>query len=165
MADELQLKGLNKGEEEVESIPKKVSKRQRSQGSNTTINPTATSKDKTISSQRLHNGDITSTSTETAIALNNVPDISDLEELDTNVKSMMRFSQNKLDKQQGRARICKMCGKEGQMITIMDHIEANHMTNISLPCDVCGKTSKSRSALKQHKRYSHSKSELSQPMK
>ena len=46
-----------------------------------------------------------SPSTETAIEINNFSGSTDLEELDTNVKSMMTFSENMIDKNHGRARI------------------------------------------------------------
>ena len=61
-----------------------------------------------------------------------------LQDLDEKVKSMMEIGQNKI--QDGRtARICKVCGKEGAGIAIRDHIEANHLDGISLPCNPCGK--------------------------
>ena len=165
MADELQLKGLDKGEreeEEVESVSKNDSDRRRSQLSNTMSrnNIVATSKDD-ATSQGWKNKVEMSSAPETAIALmlNSFSGNTNLEELDEKVKSMMTFSENKLPKQKGRARICKVCGKEGQMIAIMNHIEANHMTNISISCDVCGKTPSTRHALKEHKRINHSRSE------
>ena len=40
---------------------------------------------------------------------------------------------------QGKVRICKVCGKEGSRKNIMDHIEANHIIGVSIPCDLCGK--------------------------
>ena len=44
------------------------------------------------------------------------------------MKSMMAFSRNYDDRQNRKARICKECGKEGQMANIMQHIEANHIS-------------------------------------
>ena len=62
----------------------------------------------------------------------------DIISLDQQVKSMMIFSDNAdpYKGQQGRARICKVCEKEGSMINIMNHIEANHINGISIPCDL-----------------------------
>ena len=75
MADELQLKGLNKREEEeVETTPKNVSNRQKSQGFNTTNNPNATYEEKTIQGKTAMSKNRFATlspKTETAIALNN----------------------------------------------------------------------------------------------
>ena len=88
-----------------------------------------------------------------AIALNNS---FDFEELDIKVKAMMAFSENILNKQLGRARVCKECGKEGQVINIMNHIEANHISGICIPCKDCGKTFKTRDSLKHHVRKFHS---------
>ena len=84
LADELQLKGL-KREEEVESVPKKNSNRQRYPISGKTNNPDTTPEDK-ITSEDLQNEVIISPSTETAIAHNNFSGGTDLEELDTKVK-------------------------------------------------------------------------------
>ena len=74
----------------------------------------------------------------------------DLKELDEKVKSMMEIGRNKLT--DGRTtKICKLCGKEGAGIAIRDHIEANHLEGVSLPCNVCGKTFRSRKILRLHK--------------
>ena len=40
-----------------------------------------------------------------------------------------------------------MCGKEGRGDVIKDHIEANHLEGMEFPCDICGKTSRTRNAL------------------
>ena len=150
MADELQLKGLKmREEEEVQTIQEKVS--------NTTNNPIASSKDKTIL-QGLIIEDVTSPITETVITLNNFS--TDLVELDQNVKSMMITSENRIDKKQGRAKICKVCGKEGQTKNIMDHIEANHLTDISIPCNACEKTFNTRVTLFKHNRKYHPQFEV-----
>ena len=76
----------------------------------------------------------------------------DLEELDEQVKSMMENSQNMIQegKRQKRAKICKVCGKEGNATAIKDHIEANHLDGVSLPCNNCGKTFRSRIAKRRH---------------
>ena len=67
----------------------------------------------------------------------------DLQQLDKQVKSLMDFSENMLNNGKGRARICKVCGKEGQMADLMRHIESNHITsNVSHSCDICGKISR-----------------------
>ena len=46
-------------------------------------------------------------------------------------------------------------GKEGIMHIIKKHIEANHITGISIPCDLCGKSCKSRNGLAKHKSKYH----------
>ena len=54
-----------------------------------------------------------------------------------------------------RARICKVYGKEGSMQAIKSHIEGNHITGISIPCDSCGKSFKSRNSAASHKNVHH----------
>ena len=74
----------------------------------------------------------------------------DLEELEERVKSMMEKSQNKLANGRGFADICKVCGKEGLGYNIKDHIEANHLEGIVIPCNSCAKTFRCRSAFRYH---------------
>ena len=95
--------------------------------------------------------------TETAVALTDDTTIyTDIESLNQQVKSMMIFSENAAPgKAYGRARICKVCGKEGGMANIMKHIEANHITGISVPCDLCGQLLKSRNSMISHKSRNH----------
>ena len=76
-----------------------------------------------------------------------------LEELEERVMSMMGKSENKLaNYNQRRADVCKVCGKEGKSDNIKDHIEANHLEGIVIPCNLCDKNFGSRNALRQHTR-------------
>ena len=79
--------------------------------------------------------------------------LGDFDELEERVKSMMEKSQNKIAKGQGYifAYLCKVCGKEGQHKNIKDHIEANHLEGIVIPCNLCDKTFRSRQTLRNHK--------------
>ena len=81
----------------------------------------------------------------------------DLQELDAKVKSMMGQSQTMIPngKKQRQAKICKMCGKEGPPSTIRDHIEAHHLEGVSLPCNSCEKTFRTRHALRDHTASKH----------
>ena len=87
----------------------------------------------------------------------------DLQALDEKVKSMMEKSQNMIQygrqangkPRQETALICKMCGKEGLSQPIRDHIEANHLEGISIPCDYCDKTFSARKYLRIHKSKFH----------
>ena len=77
----------------------------------------------------------------------------DFQELEERVKSMMKKSENNLSyRNNTKADICKVCGKEGQSGSIKDHIEANHLEEIILPCNLCDKTFRCRSALRNHNR-------------
>ena len=71
-----------------------------------------------------------------------------MEELNDQIKTMWTY-----DTQDGqRAYACNVCGKIAKSNTnIRDHIERNHIEGISLPCNLCNKTFRSRKALAQHK--------------
>ena len=92
-----------------------------------------------------------------------IPNKFDLQVLDKKVKSMMEKNQNKIQsgKQangtpiRGKTSICKVCGKEGMTTTIRNHIEANHLEGIFIPCDRCDKDFTSRVGLIMHKGRSH----------
>ena len=88
----------------------------------------------------------------------------DLQALDEKVKSMMGKSQNMITAgkpkpngtpKQETASICKVCGKEDLATNIKNHIEANHLEGISLPCDHCENAFSSRNSLRWHKRRFH----------
>ena len=86
----------------------------------------------------------------------------DEDNIKTKVMSMMKFSEKKVMSNKkpgstlGRARICKVCGKEGTYGTVWNHIEAKHLEN-SYSCHHCGKISKSRNGLAQHRAKEHTK--------
>ena len=73
-----------------------------------------------------------------------------LEDLEDRVVSLMEKSQNHIRTQP--AYICKVCGKEGIHGDMKNHIEANHLEGISIPCNFCDKTSRSRDSLRHHMR-------------
>merc|ERR1712129_536344 len=50
-----------------------------------------------------------------------------------------------------KADIYTICGKEGTASNIMDHIEANHLEGVSLPCTSCDKKFRSRNGLRKPK--------------
>ena len=51
---------------------------------------------------------------------------------------------------------CTLCGKEAkQKIQIQYHIEGIHMEGLSLPCNICGRTFRSRNAFTIHKFRAH----------
>ena len=78
-----------------------------------------------------------------------------LEELEIKVKSLMEKSENFYAHQNKRADRCKVCGKEGENKSIKDHIEANHLEGIAIPCNLCEKTFRSRGAFRKHKFRHH----------
>jgi len=82
--------------------------------------------------------------------------ITNIQELDQAVKSMMAKSQSSLSNvSNSKASQCTVCGKEGWPGSIKDHIEANHLEGVSIPCDFCEKTFRSRAGLRQHNSKHH----------
>ena len=79
------------------------------------------------------------------------------EELEERVKSMMEKGQNyrNCKNRNEKAYICKVCEKEGAHNAIKDHIEANHLEGIIIPCNLCDKTFRSRNALRLHGYKNH----------
>ena len=53
---------------------------------------------------------------------------------------------------------CERCGKEAIIGNLKNHIEANHLEGISIPCNFCEKTFRARQALKKHMDKNHQES-------
>ena len=78
----------------------------------------------------------------------------DFQELDEQIKSMMGKSQSTFPN--GRKKmVCNVCGKEADYRVIKDHIEANHIEGVSIPCNNCDKIFRSRSSLQMHIHRKH----------
>ena len=75
----------------------------------------------------------------------------DLEKLEERVKELMEKSENNYHNGNQKADVCKVCGKEGKGNAIKDHIEANHLDGIIIPCNICQKTFRSRNSFRKHK--------------
>ena len=78
----------------------------------------------------------------------------DLEGLDDQINSMINLTE-KVDQAYRKMVICNVCGHEGPRAFVVRHIEAKHITGVSHPCDICGKTARSRHALRVHKMNHH----------
>ena len=79
----------------------------------------------------------------------------DLQTLNNDISTMMERT-SKTNANGKTIFRCKTCGKEAPHSNdIKKHIEANHMEGISIPCNLCEKTFRSRNALAQHKHYIH----------
>ena len=141
-AEELQLKGLTgKTDEKVADFEEEKPLTSRFLPANKNI-PTAA-----IKRRAAHNPGENAT---LAIPSNFSGD--DFGELEERVKSMMGKSENKNARGNQFAYVCKECGKEGDSTQIKNHIEANHLEGLVIPCDLCDKTFRSRNYLKQHMR-------------
>ena len=78
------------------------------------------------------------------------------------VMSLMEKSEKDAKPSQGRgnsygkARICKVSGKEGVQRAIKKHIESNHITGVVFNCNLCGNAAKTRESLAKHISKYHS---------
>jgi hypothetical protein len=156
LAEELQLKGLRGNQTEKENsemFTLTAMKKEQSKLPTSRAEPKQTLKN----NEARIESEILKPKTEKVVALtDHTTNNTDIKSLDQEVKSMMIFSDNAAPGSvAGRARICKVCGMEGSMKNIMNHIEANHIDGISIPCDICRKSCKSRSALATHKSTYH----------
>ena len=77
-----------------------------------------------------------------------------LKELDRKCNAMMQKTSEK--KENGKPLYsCKICGKEDISGNIKQHIEKNHLERVSIACNACDKTFKSRSSLTAHNNQNH----------
>ena len=149
IAEDLKLKGLMGSSEEVRDI--KGEKESKSKHSPRKPNNQA---DSDVNFQHKEFSNI-SKDGGTVVLLNNSDEY--LQELDEKVKSMIEKSEKKMPagKIFQRVCLCKVCGKEGQWVAIRDHIEAKHLEGVSLPCNQCEKTFRSRASLRNHRSLNH----------
>jgi len=104
-----------------------------------------------------HNFSETEEDVGTLVVQNNYPlyftNMNNIQELEDQVKTMLTKSENKTADGKQFAYTCTVCGKEGYMGSIKDHIEAKHLEGVSLPCNLCEKTFRTRCALRWHCRH------------
>ena len=79
----------------------------------------------------------------------------EIHNLDEQIISMITKSKTSAGPGQGLLATCNVCGKEGSYRHMPSHVEANHITGVSHSCDICGKISRSKNALSQHKFRDH----------
>jgi len=158
VAEELQLKGLmgSGAEEEAEEMkPHTIEKK-----------PPKHVKQKTFIQQNVITTDISNPVAkveptpplEGTVSVTDYTVAADLQDLDDKIRSLIGLSENKIGSEarpNELAKICKVCGKEGKMSNIKEHIEANHITRVFHTCNICGTIARSRHAMKQHKRNHH----------
>ena len=89
-----------------------------------------------------------------AVALPKQQVSGDMKELDEKIETMMVRGENMISGNgKGslvRAYICTVCGKEAKKTNMKNHIEANHMDGIAVPCNICEKNFRSTRSLRQH---------------
>ena len=154
IAEELQLKGLMgkaNGDEVTQTEPVQMPRK-----ANQIYKKQANISTSSGLPQTTFNGDILSNDLdkiERTVALTSYFS-GDLQELDEKCYSMME----KTSKQKENGHLlyrCKVCGKEAINEHMKSHIEANHLEGISIPCNICEKTFRSRSSLTMHNRCNH----------
>ena len=93
----------------------------------------------------------------TAVALPKHEFSGDMNDLDAKIETMMNRRENvvQMGKRTIKAYVCQVCGKEGQRTNIKDHIEANHLEGISIPCSLCETSFRSRNKFNIHKSFNH----------
>ena len=74
----------------------------------------------------------------------------DLLELDNKINTLMVKTLRK-NATGDTLYLCTLCGKEAKGCNLKKHIEANHLEGISVQCNQCGKTFRSRNSLQVHK--------------
>ena len=151
IAEELQLKGLmgKSAGERIEDL--EVAKKYQNPQNLSAFNP-ETKNLKTLFNKDTSSNKIVRAEEISAVAIpTNLS--GDLDQLEEMVKSMMEKSENDYVNGHRKADRCKVCGKEGKGSNIKDHIEANHIEGIVLPCNLCEKTFRSRNALRKHNRH------------
>ena len=113
--------------------------------------PTAIKTDKKLIKEQTTRVDrILDVKAERAVAIPNIFS-GDLDELEERVKALMEKSESNYHNGNYKADMCKVCGKEGKGNAIKDHIEANHLDGIIIPCNICQKTFRSRNSFRKHK--------------
>ena len=161
LAEDLKLKGLTGTSEEDSKNKTNVETQENNIGPNSTRNVISQNKIKPMKTKQANSQGIKESFLERAIAtFTHAADDPELQQLDEQIRSMMEFSGNMVTvgKETSKGSVCKVCGKEGKSIDIKRHIEVNHITGVTHPCVICGKNSRSRNGLRQHKTSQHSQS-------
>ena len=77
-----------------------------------------------------------------------------MQKLDEQINSLMTKSSSK-NKNGKPIYVCNGCGKEGIHSQVRNHIEANHLDGISVPCNFCEKIFRSRNSKANHVSVHH----------
>ena len=94
---------------------------------------------------------------DTTLAIDGTAVIEDNQNLDRQILSMITKSYVNADKGQVPLYTCNVCEKQApHKLNMMRHVEGNHIKGISHECDICGKNSRSKHGLLQHKKLYHS---------
>ena len=143
LAEELNLKGLS-GSSQPDEDPhqlepqKKVGVRVKKElGENPIDNFPAP-----VSKKRFETQYSEKSAYDKTVALTNTDLSVELQDLDDQIKSMIIKTDMSADPGKGFLATCNVCGKQKPLKHMPQHIEANHITGVSHPCDICGKESR-----------------------
>ena len=151
IAEELQLKGLMGNVTNDEAIQTK--RELPFQENKIPKNKPSISKSSPVS-QNDFNDDLTNKRQDNrTVALTNIFS-GNIQELDEKCNSMMEKTLTK-DNHGHPIYRCVPCGKEAISLNMKGHIELNHLEGVSIPCNFCEKTFRSRNAMGRHYRKSH----------
>ena len=163
LAEELKLKGLNRKEGDKGESEGREAGRRGGEGMGwdkdpSPVAPITNTARTSILQDKIHIYEVNlddQLSNENTVALPKQEFCGELKALDEKVRTLMMLGENmvltnKNTNRQQKAHVCQVCGKEGQMMQIRDHIEANHIEGIYIPCNNCEKSFRSRSALRTH---------------
>ena len=140
LAEEFQLKGLTGGAE-AEEDPVKRAPFKMETGQKASVPLSNLNVDRSYSEESYN----------TTVALTSDKVSVDYKDLDEQIKSMITKSEARTSNGQGSMASCNVCGKQGPLKHMPHHIEAFHISGVSHPCDICGKVSRSRHGLSNHK--------------
>ena len=166
IAEEFQLKGLNKtedggggGEEDVKKYTahshNPVLQGTKTHAKSDISKTTNFSQNNSFTSKTKFEDQIPSSA---AVSPPKIEFSGDMKELDEKVESLMSRGEHMIRlaaKKMTRAYACKVCGREGSKRNIKNHIEAIHLDGISIPCNLCEKTLTSRYSLGRHNSRVH----------
>ena len=151
LAEELQLKGLSTGTDEIDTKDQEIKTSSKYKEFSVKNEKPPKIKDTAFSpgDQPFENSDTTTVGAgDTNTTVN-----ASLEDLDAQIRSMITKSDVSTGK--GKLATCNICGKNGLYISMPRHIEANHITGVSHACEICGTISRSRDGVRQHKMKKH----------
>jgi len=152
LAEELNVKGLTRNEEK-ENILNPEPKRRKIKPATNPKTEKLVVNDEEPDSYDPHTTATTNTNKTVSLQNHSMTSvyITDIQDLDEQVKTMMTKSQSTYQNGKQKNSICTVCGKEGLGTAIRDHIEAKHLEGVSIPCNFCEKTFRTRHALRTHK--------------
>ena len=150
VAEELRLKGLT-GAETSGGEAKEPTLKAETTLKNAPLQKEMAQKAKTPSNDRFQ----MPSKPDTIVAVQENQLSAGLQDLNEQIRSMMTITDVRSADGKGYMASCNICGKEAPSRNMPTHIEGNHITGVSHACDICDKVSRSREAIRCHKKRNH----------